>query len=200
MDAIDQDADEILLERARCGDETAFLRLYERHKDPTFRFAYRMLGSQEPAEDITQDCFLSLIHHPERFDPTRASLQTYLYAAARNLALKRFRRSEKEVAGQVLADTEPSVAADEPLRRLLAAELTDEVRNALAQMSPLQREVVVLFEYEEQSLTEIAAIVAADVGTVKSRLYRGRESLRRELARYLNGGMSTRREKANHAG
>jgi len=66
-------------------------------------------------------------------------------------------------------------------------------------MSPLQREVVVLFEYEEQSLVEIAAIVGADVGTVKSRLHRGRECLRRELAPYLNGGAGKRREKSNHA-
>jgi RNA polymerase sigma-70 factor (ECF subfamily) len=65
-------------------------------------------------------------------------------------------------------------------------------------MAPLQREAVVLFEYEDQSLEEIAAILETDTGTVKSRLHRGREWLRRELAPYFNGGADSRGEKSNH--
>src|SRR5438552_11804868 len=52
----------------------------ERYRDPIFRFAYRLLGSVEAAEDVTHDCFLSLIKDPGRFDSSRASLRTYIYA------------------------------------------------------------------------------------------------------------------------
>ena len=69
--------DERLLGKASRGDEAAFLELYKRHRDPVFRFAYRMLGSMELAEDVAHDCFLSLLKKPEGFDPRRgASLRT----------------------------------------------------------------------------------------------------------------------------
>jgi RNA polymerase sigma-70 factor (ECF subfamily) len=196
MAALDPNSDESLMQRTHKGDEEAFTRLYHRHRDPTFRFAYRMLGSAEQAEDITQDCFLSLMRNPGRFNPRRGSLRTYLYAAARNLALKRFRRSEVEITGGISEGIIASSVPEEPLREILAMELSGAVRKALDQISPLQREVVVLFEYEEQSLAEIASIVGADVGTVKSRLYRGRECLRKELAPYLNGNQGRQREES----
>ena len=90
--------DEALLERARGGDERSFLTLYERYHGRMYRFAYRLLNSSALAEDAAHDCFLSLIKGPERFDPSRASLRTYLYAAVRNLALKQFRRQSGEAA------------------------------------------------------------------------------------------------------
>ncbi|HKG16014.1 MAG TPA: sigma factor, partial [Pyrinomonadaceae bacterium] len=78
--------DEKLLQRAGRGDEAAFLTLYERHRDTVFRFAYRMLGSAALAEEVAHDCFLSLVRRPDAFDPSRAALRTYLYAAVRNLS------------------------------------------------------------------------------------------------------------------
>ena len=178
--------DERLLKRASRGDEAAFLLLYERHRDAVFRFAYRMLGSVALAEDVAQDCFLGLIKQPERFDPSRgAALRTYLYAAARNLALKHFRRQGHEATVEELTE-EPRVAASqEPLGKLLDKELSFEVRRAIDDLPPMQREALILFEYEELSLAEIALIVGADVGTVKARLHRARQRLRRSLAPYL---------------
>jgi|SRR5215831_8578751 len=92
--------DERLLEQAASGDETAFAVIYERHRSLVFRFAYRLTQSRETAEEITHDCFLSLIKEPQRFktDEQRASLRTYLCAAARNLAFKRLRRTGAEMA------------------------------------------------------------------------------------------------------
>jgi RNA polymerase sigma-70 factor (ECF subfamily) len=176
--------DERLLDRAGRGDETAFLLLYERHRNRVFRFAYRMLGSVELAEDITHDCFLSLIRQPRRFDPNRSSLGTYLYAAARNLALKHFRHPHNETTIED-AQEELLVCVEEPLQKLLDEELSTHVRRAVASLPPLQREALVLFEYEELSLAEIAAIVETDVGVVKSRLHRARERMRRLLAPYF---------------
>lgn len=178
----DNVAEADLLKRAGGGDEGAFLVLYERHRGPVFRFAYRLLGSSQLAEDITHDCFLALIRRPHGYQPERASLRTYLCAAARNLAFKQLRRRGVETTVEELP--EPAAGADgpEPLRRLLEEEVVAEVRRAVSLLPPLQREALVLFEYEEMSLAEVATIVDADVGTVKSRLHRARERLRRVLS------------------
>jgi RNA polymerase sigma-70 factor (ECF subfamily) len=182
------ETDEALLARACRGEEAAFLALYERYREPIYRFAYRLLGSAALAEDITHDCFVSLLRRPEGFDPTRASLRTYLYAAVRNLALKQFRRPRLEVTLDELQVEPRATEAQQPLRQLLAAELSAAVRRAIDRLPQLQREALILFEYEELSLAEIAAVVEADVGAVKARLARARENLRRELAPYLAGG------------
>ena len=176
--------DERLLTRASRGDEAAFLRLYERHRDAVFRFAYRLLGSTAQADDITHDCFLSLLRQPQRFDGSRATLRTYLLAAARNLSSKHFRDAGGEVAVEDLTEELRTPASAEPLRRLLDEELSSEVRRAVESLPPLQREALILFEYEEMSLAEVALIVGADVGTVKARLHRARQRLKQILAPY----------------
>ena len=176
--------DELLLQRAGEGDQAAFLDLYDRYRQPVFRFAYRLLGSVEIAEDVTHDCFLSLIRKPENFRPERASLKTYLFAAARNLSLKHFRDQGRE-AGMDEVTQEPESPRRGPLRRLLDEELAAHVRDAVLSLPPLQREALVLFEYEELSLNEVAEIAGTDVGAIKARLYRAREGLRRFLRPYF---------------
>ena len=184
----DQATDEQLLEQAAHGNTAAFQILYERYRDPIFRFAYRLLGSVEAAEDVAHDCFLSLIKEPGRFDSTRASLRTYLYAAARNLAAKRYHNLGRETAIEELADELQTTERNEPIRRVLNDELAGEVERAISELPPLQREALVLFEYEDLSLAEIAAVVGADSGTVKGRLFRAREKLRTRLDRYFRIG------------
>jgi RNA polymerase sigma-70 factor, ECF subfamily len=179
--------DEVLLKRAGRGDEAAFLVLYQRHRDAVFRFAYRLTGAVNVAEDVTHDCFLSLMRAPLRFDPSRAvTLRTYLYAAARNLALKHLRPSEASVTLDELNEEPPGPEALQPLRQLLDEELSTEVRKAVESLPPLQREALILFEYEELSLAEIAAVVGVETGVVKSRLHRARRNLRHLLAPYLS--------------
>jgi RNA polymerase sigma-70 factor (ECF subfamily) len=180
--------DEKLLKRAGRGDEAAFRQLYERHRDAVFRFAYRLLGQVELAEDITHDCFLSLLRQPARFDPQRAQLRTYLFAATRNLALKHFRDQGGEMAVEEVPDEPRLGLEEEPLRLLLDEELSLVVRRAIDALPPLQREALVLFEYEDCSLAEIAQIVGADAGTIKARLHRARQKLKRLLAPYLRSG------------
>jgi RNA polymerase sigma-70 factor (ECF subfamily) len=178
--------DALLLERAEGGDQAAFVLLYQRHRDAVFRFAFRLLDSAELAEDVTHDCFLSLIKRPGAFDPNRAAFRTYLYAAARNLALKHFRGQGRETSLDDLEQEPIGSRRQEPLRRLLDEELVGQVRQAVAELPPLQREALVLFEYEGLTLNEIAEVVGTDVGAVKSRLHRARGRLRNSLATYLN--------------
>jgi RNA polymerase sigma-70 factor (ECF subfamily) len=146
------------------------------------------LGSAEAAEDIAHDCFLSLMQEPGRFDPGRASLRTYLYAAARNLAAKRYYSAGREAALEELGEEPESGQSQSPMTNVLEGELAAEVRQAVASLPPLQREALVLFEYEELSLAEIAAVVGADSNTVKARLFRAREKLRNRLDRYFRIG------------
>ena len=184
----EQATDEGLLEQAANGNTEAFQILYERYRDPIFGFAYRLLGSVEAAEDVTHDCFLGLIKKPGRFDSTRASLRTYLYAAARNQAAKRYQTFGRETGIDELAN-EPRIADRHgPVALVLGDELAGEIERAIASLSPLQREALVLFEYEDLSLAEIAAVVGTDPGTVKGRLFRAREKLRARLDRYFRIG------------
>ena len=180
--------DEKLLADAANGDTKAFQILYQRYRDPIFRFAYRMLGSVEAAEDVAHDCFLSLIRQPGRFDSTKASFRTYLYAAARNQAAKQYSSFGRETALDELSEEPAAADRNAPMAQVLDGELASEVAGAIASLPPLQREALVLFEYEELSLAEIGEIVGVDANTVKGRLFRAREKLRSKLERYFRTG------------
>jgi len=180
--------DEKLLADAANGDTAAFQILYQRYRDPIFRFAYRMLGSVEAAEDVAHDCFLSLIRQPGRFDSTKASFRTYLYAAARNQAARQYSSFGRETALDELSEEPAAADRNAPMAQVLDDELASEVAGAIASLPPLQREALVLFEYEELSLAEIGEIVGVDANTVKGRLFRAREKLRSKLERYFRTG------------
>jgi RNA polymerase sigma-70 factor (ECF subfamily) len=150
-----------------------------------------MLGSIEAAEDVVHDCFLSLIKEPGRFDAGKASLRTYLYAAARNQAAKRFQRVGRETSIDELAAEPGSPGHQGPMARVLNDELAGEIERAIASLPPSQREALVLFEYEDLSLAEVAQIVGADSNTVKVRVFRAREKLRAKLDRYFRNGHGT---------
>jgi len=182
----DRNTDERLLESAGAGDAAAFQELYERHRIAVFRFAYRLSGSVENAEDLTHDCFLSLIKRVASFEPGRASLRTYLLAATRNLWLKQLRTLGRESALDDYDENDFLAVSRAPLGRLLDREMSLKVAEAVASLPPLQREALVLFEYEGISLNEIASMVGSDVGAVKARLHRARERLRKALQPYLN--------------
>lgn len=114
-----------------------------------------------------------------------------MYAAARNLAAKRYNSFARETDIEGLAE-EPRIAErHQPIRLVLENELAGEVERAIASLPPLQREALVLFEYEDLSLAEIAAIVGADSGAVKARLFRAREKLRVRLEQYFRIGPET---------
>jgi RNA polymerase sigma-70 factor (ECF subfamily) len=148
---------------------------FEEHKDAVYRFAWRMMSSPEAAEDIAQDVFVSLLRQPGRFDPNRGQLRSFLLGIARNLIMKRWR---DEHQWEELVDEQ---FAAEPID-IGRSETAEMVGEAVRSLPPLQREVLILSEYEELSLEEIARAVESEIGTVKSRLHRARENLRRILA------------------
>jgi RNA polymerase sigma-70 factor (ECF subfamily) len=155
--------------------DAEFQAAFEAHKDAVYRFAWRMTGAPEAADDITQETFVGLLRYPGRFDRTRGTLRAFLLGIARNVALKRWRAEHR------FAPLDDSDLAAEPVD-LERGVVGDIVGRAVRALPPLQREVVVLAEYEGLTLAEIAQAVEADIAAVKSRLHRGRENLRRALA------------------
>ena len=110
--------------------------------------------------------------------------------------MKYFRSTGRESSLEELTEEPRLSSKQEPLRRILDEELANQVRDAVMSLSALQREALVLFEYEDLSLSEIADITQSEVGTVKARLHRAREGLRRMLRPYLdvNSELNSRRE------
>jgi len=149
--------------------------IFHEHKDAVYRFAWRMTGLPSAAEDITQDVFLSLLHQPNRFDPARGELRSFLLGVARNLALKRWRGENRWE--EIEEDQFAAEAMDTG-----QGEVAEMVGKAVGALPPLQREVLILAEYEDLALEEIARVVHSEIGTVKSRLHRARENLRRMLS------------------
>lgn len=150
-----------------------FREAFDRHKDAVYRFAWRMTGSPEAAEDVAQEVFLALLRRPAAFDPALGELRWFLFGAARNQVRKRWRDANRWAELDDDAFVAPPVAD---------METTEAVATSIRALPPLQREALVLYEYEDMSLEEIARTVDAEIGTVKSRLFRARENLRRALS------------------
>jgi RNA polymerase sigma-70 factor (ECF subfamily) len=153
---------------------------FDQYSQSVYRFVYRLTRREDVAEDVAQETFLALVRSPERWNAARGSMKTYLLAIARNLMLKRYRdyRAEEQLEDEVDAPAvDPRVSF----------EIGTAVASAVAALPALQQEALILFEYEGVTLEELAQIVAADVGTVKSRLHRARARLRRSLAPYRTG-------------
>ena len=169
--------EEHLLKSARHGDENAFFRLFDEHNPALFRFAFRLTGSTADAEDIVQECFLSLLQPDSAFDPGRAAVRTYLFGAVRNQALKRLRA--REISRFIVPGGKDG---NSPEARVYQLELCDAVAQAVAQLPLNQREVLVLAHYEQLPLAEVAELLRIDLGAVKSRLQRARAALKDALA------------------
>jgi RNA polymerase sigma-70 factor (ECF subfamily) len=154
---------------------------FDQYHEAVFRFVYRLTGRVDLAEDITQECFLALVRTPERFDRARGTIKTYLFSIARNLALKNYR--DNRAAAQ-FERNDAALVADPRASQ----ELSSAVEQAVAGLPAMQQEALVLFEYEGFTLEEVAHVVDADIGTVKSRLHRARARLKRTLAPYRKLG------------
>ena len=194
--------DDRLLRRMRAGDEDAFARLYREKHPAIYRFALHMSGSATVAEDVTQEVFMALIRQPERFDPRRGTLNGFLFGIARNHLRKRWEADRRLVpfAGNAddlddlllaaaftngrngngnghAAGVMPVSSQDE----FASAEAVSRVRQAISTLPENYREAVVLCELQEMTYDEAAVALGCPVGTVRSRLHRGRALLLEKL-------------------
>jgi RNA polymerase sigma-70 factor (ECF subfamily) len=187
-------AEEQFLERLRAGDALAFNRLVEERHGDIYALLYRLTEDPEEARDLTQETFLQAFRHLASFRGD-ADLRTWLYRIAVNQARNRWRwwkRRRRDrtvsldapVSEGIDAPLSAGLAGDEgldPERQALAREREAALHAALKSLARPYREVIVLRDIEGFSYEEVASTLDLNVGTVKSRLNRGRTELRRRL-------------------
>lgn len=174
-------SDSELVELHRYGDPEAFEAIYDRFGGMVFGLALRMSGDAEEAADCTQEVFLRVHRYLDSFRG-RSSLKTWIFRIAINCCRTRLRRRARR--GRVFEATEPEVLNEfEDGRRgpedLAAAhELSRRVGELLAELKPHYREAVILRDVQGWSYQEIAGVLRIRLGTVRSRIARGRQHLR----------------------
>jgi RNA polymerase sigma-70 factor (ECF subfamily) len=176
-----------LLRRLRAGDDDAFSELYRRWQAPMYRFALRMSGSPAVAEDVTQEVFMAIMAEGSRYDPGRGAVSSYLYGIARHHVLRRLERErglvpfpERDEDAAVPAASAWGELAD-PLAEAVRRERIDRVWQAVLALPPHYREAVVFCDLQGLSYAEVADVLGCPVGTVRSRLHRGRDLLGTKL-------------------
>jgi len=185
--------DEQFLERLRRGDAAAYERLVAEHSGDVYALLFRLTSDSEEARDLTQETFLRAFQSIGRFRGD-ASLKTWIYRIGINQARNRWRwwrRRKRDVTISLdatddqnetpLAASLPSDSAPNPEQETLARERERQLRDALLRLKSAFREAVVLRDVEGFSYEEIAAMLQISIGTVKSRIARGRLELRRLL-------------------
>jgi RNA polymerase sigma-70 factor, ECF subfamily len=177
--------DVVLLRRAAKGDEEAFTDLYRRSQAPLYRFALRMTGNPWAAEEIVQEVFMTLMRDPKKYDPARGPLGGYLFGIARNRIMKHLEWLPREISLDEQNDhhsgTIGAVDSFTPVHWAEQRERMEHVRAAVLDLPPEFREAVVLCELEELSYAEAARALDCPIGTIRSRLHRGRALLLAKL-------------------
>jgi len=143
-----------------------------------------MSGSVAVAEDVTQEVFLALMQDASRYDAARSSLSSYLFGIARNQVLRRLDRDRNFAPLPEEGETDDAVllsAGHNPLGELTRQETIEAVRQAVLALPVHYREVILLCDLHELSYQDAAAALACAVGTVRSRLHRGRALLVEKL-------------------
>jgi RNA polymerase sigma-70 factor (ECF subfamily) len=190
-----QVADEALLRLAAGGQLSAFDALVRRWQDRVLGYAWRMLGDRHAAEDVTQQAFTNILRRAGRF-AGRASFATYLYRTAHNLCLNERRRRRRHPAASLEAGREGDPGRERLRAANLAAETPDpaacaadaeqhrRVRDLVAALPAMYRQVVILRAFERLPFARIAAIAGTNESTIKSRFRYALSA----LAEVLGGG------------
>jgi len=178
--------DDRLFDRVKRGDRQAFSRLYGLYQSAIYRYAAHMCG-MAAADDVVQDTFVALLGQPERFDPARGSMLSYLLGIARHHVAKRLAAGGHESAldGDALENGgafDAIAGGDTPLEIVSRSELVAQLREAINALPPVYREAVVLCELQELDYASAASIMRCPIGTVRSRLHRAKALLAAKLA------------------
>jgi RNA polymerase sigma-70 factor (ECF subfamily) len=177
-----EDTGEDLMARMAAGDRDAFALLYRRYRADIYRFAIHLGGSRPQAEDVVHDVFLAAAQHAARYRPERASVLPWLLGIARNYT--RRRTSERRMLPLPPEDgAAPALAIEsDPLDRITRDRQASALRAALAGLPQRYREVIVLCDLHDLSYLDAAGVIGCAVGTVRSRLHRGRALLAHRLS------------------
>ena len=143
-------------------------------------FAFRMTGNHETAEDIVQETFYKYSRkNPDL--PHREAIRRWLFVAIRNLCIDWLRKKTKAPILSTEDETELSTDALNPADVVLKTEQEQMIQQAVLSLPPLQREALILREYEQMSYRDIAEVTGSPIGTIRSRLAKARNELRIRL-------------------
>ena len=171
------------------GDQNAFAEIVELYQDKLYRVCYRMLGNKHEAEDIAQEAFVRAFVNIHTFDTNR-KFSTWLYRIGTNLCIDRIRKKkpdyflDAEVAGAEGLNMYSQIASTDelPEDEVLKMEMQERVQYEISRLPDKYRAVIVLKYMEDLPLQEISDILDMPLGTVKTRIHRGREALRKQLS------------------
>lgn len=177
------------IERVMKGDRDAFADIVEIYQHQLFQICYRMLGNRHEAEDVAQEAFMRAYANIHTFDQKR-KFSTWLFRIATNLCIDRIRKKkpdyhlDAEVRGTEGLTMYSQLSNEEklPEDELLAMEVQDRVQYEISRLPDKYRAAIVLKYIEELPLAEISEILDLPLGTVKTRIHRGREALRKQLS------------------
>lgn len=173
------------------GDQDAFGEIVEIYKNSVYQLCFRMLGNRHEAEDMAQEAFIRAFVNIKSFNQS-LKFSTWLFRIATNLCIDRIRKKkpdhylDAEVAGIEGLTMYSQIPSDTPLpeKELESLELKEAVQKEILKLPDKYRSAIVLKYIEGLSLNEISEILDLPLGTVKTRIHRGREALRQQL-RYV---------------
>lgn len=179
--------DQQLLQRSAAGDAEAIGLLYDRYGQLVFRVALRVLGDRGSAEEVTQDVFLRLWQHADRYRAERGSLVTWLLTVTQRRAIDEL-RSRRGASRRREVELPEMVPLADDLDLAAALQLRMDLQQALAELPAAQREAIELLFFGGLSRQEIARQTAAPLPTIHTRLRLGMEKLRVIVQRGEQGG------------
>lgn len=187
-----QPTDEELVERVLRGERERFGDLVERYQGRLVNYLYRLLRNTEDAHELSQEVFVKVYQALDRYDP-RYRFSTWIFRVAQNAAIDEIRKrrirlvsfeGREDEAGET-REWEPVSAERGPYRELRNVERSGAIQDAIEKLPWEYRELIVLRHFGELSYDEIARLKSMPLGTVKNKLFRGRQMLKEELADYL---------------
>lgn len=176
-------SDDALVRAARLGDEEAFAVIVERHGPGMYRYAYRLVGSDADAAEVTQEALVSAWKSLDSF-AGRSSLRTWLFRLVHRRAADLMRHRRPTPINDDLLSVVSGASRDNPLQDVLDAELLEALQAALAELPWHQRAVWLLREIEGLSHEEISEALAMPPGSVRGHLQRSRKNLAERMARW----------------
>ena len=165
-----------LILAAQGGDSSAFATLVNRYSRRVYRLAYSFVHNVDDSADIVQEVFIRAYRNISRFDTNRA-LYPWLHRITRNLCINLKSRKANTETTLPAEEIIPAVSSD-PLAVALENEKLIAIREAIEELPPMHREIIILKHYQECSYAEMADILDVPVGTIMSRLYNARQKLK----------------------
>ena len=184
---MNQISDEQLFQLFQNGDMRAFDQLMIRYKDRLYNFIYGIVNDVDLAEDLAQDTYLKVFTHKNSYKELY-KFSTWMYTIAKNLAFTELRKKKRRKTSSFSDITKneweinvPDTKSNTIDEEIMSSEKRNIIQNALAQISLDFRIIIILRDIQELSYEDISKIIEVPIGTVKSRINRGREKLHQLL-------------------